>query len=597
MSLALERVNPITVHDPRIIQSDRTFPVLKGGEQVLYKVYTTTNISSSSVTFHCPPPSSNVYVDRRIHLRLPVRLSIAVTTANLMADGKYLIANGCFAIRSFPLQKAMETVQMVINNQAMSVNIGDIISCLEHFNVSMKLRAIDYSKCATYPIDGCQQFGDVNGLLKSPLLPATAVADLNVPRGAPFAVVTGGATQTASNDSPLTVIDFVSCEPLFLSPLYWGESSLNNSAFYGVKTMDFTFNFVSNAGNRMISIDPTTLFTAGDADTTRASSLSASVSFGPFAGVSPAFTYSAESTPALLFQYITPQLVDRGNAMQQVLNYPYSNIERYPTDYSAPAVSALGVAGAAVTMNSTNVQLSSIPTKIYVFARANNTQMQLNPYTPDSFMRLESFNMQWGNRSGLLAQASRQQLYDISVRAGCTQSYADWAGIAQQRGATPASYVSTVPTGVVGVAQTYFGTGTLLAIDPVDLGLDSVDAPGKLDQITLQINGTWSNLGQYAMNGCTLYVVCVSAGVFTLFNGQASSLIGILNSNDILNSHAQSGAQMLNYFDTKQIYGGGFLSDLASNLRHLKVKKAKCAGGAVDGGRAIARGSLRDRLQ
>jgi hypothetical protein len=74
-------------------------------------------------------------------------------------------------------------------------------------------------------------------------------------------------------------------------------------------------------------------------------------------------------------------------------------------------------------------------------------------------------------------------------------------------------------------------------------------------------------------------------------------LIGVLNSNDILNSHAQSGAQMLNYFDTKQVYGGGFLSDLAANLKHLKVKKAKCAGGAVDGGRAIARGSLRDRLQ
>jgi len=591
MSLALERVNPITVHDPRVIQSDRTFPVLKGGEQVLYKVYTTSSVSSSSITFHCPPPSSNLYVDRRIHLRLPVRLTIAATTTNLMIDSKYLISNGNVALRSFPLQKAMETVQMTINNQSMSVNIGDILSALEHFNVSMKLRAIDYSKCASYPASYCQEFSALHGQARSPLLPNNTVADLNVPRGGPFTVVTGGGTQTASNDSPVTVIDFVSCEPLFLSPLYWGESTSNNSAFYGVKTMDFTFNFVSNAGNRMLAINPALLYTNGDVTATRADPISTSVSFGPFAGVSPAFTYSAESTAALLFQYITPQLVDRGNAMQQVLNYPYSNIERYPTDYGAPAVAASGLPGAAVTMNSTNVQLSSIPTKIYVFARANNTQMQLNPYTPDSFMRLESFNMQWGNRSGLLSSASRQQLYDISVRAGCTLSYNDWAGIGQLNGSTVGTYTQATATGLI--TQQYFGSGTVLAIDPIDLGLDSVDAPGKLDQITLQINGTWSNIGTTAMNGCTLYVVAVSAGVFTLFNGQASSLIGILNSNDILNSHAQSGAQMLDYFATKQIYGGGFLSDLASNLRHMKVKRAKSAAG----GSAISRGTLRDRLQ
>jgi len=594
MSLALERINPITVHDPRIIQSDRTFPVLKGGEQVLYKIYTTTNISSSSITFHCPPPSANLYVDRRIHLRVPVRVTVPVIASGLI-NSTYVVSNGGFAIRSFPLQKAMETVQMTINNQAMSINIGDILSALEHYNSSLKLNSIDYSKCASYPASLCQQFGDIRGLSRSPLLPNSMSAHMNVPRSAPFTAVTNAVTSGNATGATV-VIDFVSCEPLFLSPLFWGESSLNNSGFYGVKTMDFTFNFVGNAGNRMIAVDPYLLYTAGDVTGTRDDTVACAATFNSF---NPAFSYSTEAVPALLFQYITPQLVDRGNAMQQVLNYPFSNIERYPNDSgTVPTAVASGLpTGQQTVINSSNVQLSSIPTKIYIFARANNTQMQLNPFSPDCFMRLDSLNLQWGNRSGLLAQASRQQLYDISVRAGCTQSYADWAGLPQAAniGADRADFTAGKQIGLV--TQQYYGTGTIMAIDPVDLGLDSVDAPGKLEQITLQINGTYAWLGNTVPNGVTQYVVCVSAGVFTLFNGQASSLIGVLNSNDILNSHAQSGAQMLNYFDTKQVYGGGFLSDLASNLKHLKVKKAKCAGGAVDGGRAIARGSLRDRLQ
>ena len=618
MSLALERVNPVTLHDPRVVQQDRIFPVLKGGQEVLYKQFISTSVSSSTCTFHCPPPSSHVYVDRRVHLQMPVRLKITANVAGaagstLFAGSGgtgYLVQPQLCQLRSFPVQRAMETILMTINNQAMSVNIGDIISALEHCNMSSKLKAIDFSKCAAYPCGMSQNFADfaaANGtLIRSPLSTNDTVPSQGISKGAPFVVVTNTQCTLGAVPAGGIVIDFVSTEPLFLSPLYWGDCECDDSAFFGVTGMDFTFNFVGNAGNRMIAIDGVTSGAWTTEATARSSSVTIQYGFNQVAWTglsSAAFSYS-QNQPTLFFQYITPQLVDRGSAMQKVLNYPLSVVQRYPVDYMSMSALAYNAApnatesATAQPMNSVNVQLNSIPTRLHIFARAQNQALQLNPFYTDSFLRLAQggspLNLQWGNRSGLLASASIQQLYDISVRSGCTLSYADWAGLGQASGAlTSATWASNVPGGH------YYGTGSIMVIDPIDLGLDSVDAPGKLEQITLQINASYQNVSNAPIVP-TFYVVAISAGLFTLFNGQASSLIGVLNSNDILNSHKNTEAQLHNYQQARNLYGGNFLSDLKQNLSGLK-KKAKAmpmdaAGAGISGAARVSRTALKDRL-
>ena len=545
MSLALERVVPITVHDPRVIQQERIFPVLKGAEQVLYKQWGTTSVSDSSMTFQAPPPSAALYVDRKVHLKVPVRIYIA-SASTKFNNAVYPAVAGEIALRSFPIQKALENIQMTINNQSMSINIGDILSALEHFNMSAHLKAVDYSKCASYPSSFCQSYSDLAlNSSRHPLGINSSSHGCDVPKNQMFAVpvntvTTSGGADASSWGTLGLVVDLVSCE-------------------------------------RVLVLTSSIALTA-DSRTT----LSAQ-----------AWSYPEDTTPQLFFQYLTPQLVDRGVSSNKVLNYPYYNVERYPST-SGSAAARSGVTLTDLTMNSTNVQLNSIPTKLYVFARQPNSDMQLNPFNPDSFLRLKSINIQWGNRSGLLASASRQQLYDISCRAGCTLSWVDWSGDHICSGTAGATF------GAVGSTGNYRGAGSIMAIDPLDLGLDSIDAPGKLDQITLQVNCVFNNISLYTCTP-TMYVVAVSAGVFTLYNGQASSLIGILNSNDILNSHQQTAGKMLNYFDAKAVYGGGFLSDLRNDLSKMKRGKKEgagaCAGaGAVSGAARVSRVALRDRL-
>ncbi len=589
MSLALQNVIPVTCYEPRIIQQERIFPVLKGGEQVLYKQWGTTSVSNTSLTFQCPPPSPHLYVDRCIHLQVPVRLRLT-STASTLVDAKFAATAGKIALRSFPIQKALETVMLTINNQSMSIQIGDVLSALEHFNASRKLKSIEFSKCATYPCAMSQNFYDLNNAVRSPLGLHSSSVDQDVPKNQMFTVVSN--PETASNALPAAglVIDFVSTEPLFLSPLYFGDNRNDDAGFYGVNSMSFTFNFGGNPGMRMLAIDGKGLY-ASDVTARAAATWTCVMALSDFTNAAystTAFSYT-QTTPQLLFQYITPQLVDRGVATAKVLNYPYYNIERYQTQGAAATAIANG-ALVDVSINSTNVQLNSIPTKLYIFARAQNSEMQLNPFSPDSFLRLKSVNIQWGNRSGLLASASREQLYDLSVRAGCTMSWADWSGDAIAGGPAGATF------GTKANDCNYRGSGSILAIDPVDLGLDSIDAPGKLESITLQINAIFQNISLAAITP-VLYVVAVSAGVFTLYNSQASSLIGILNSNDILNSHAQAGTKMLSYNDARQLYGGGFLSDLKHDLSHMRKKKAQVVEAAgVSGAARVSRQTLRERL-
>lgn len=541
MSLALEKLKPVCVHDPRVVQQDRVYPVLKGGSDVLYKQFTTTSVSQSSISFSCPPPSQKVYVDRRVHLVLPVRLTL---TATGLDPGQLLLNPGQCCLRSYPAQKALDTIQMTLNNQSMSINMSDTLSALEHFNIDRKLKAVDYSKCPTYGACQSQQFSDLFGSTRSPMALYADVPDGVAPSAFPFTIVSQTNDNAGAGASTATsVIDFVTTEPLFLSPLYWGGFDCDESAFMGLRTFDMTLNFLNNGANRMIAIDKDS---AGV--TLNPSTWNAQMQFGNFSG---GFSYR-DNQPLLLFQYLTPQLTDKAIAMDQVLNYPYFNVERYLTDVPAIAPGATQVA------SSNNIQLNSIPSKMYIFLRKRNNDLQKDPFSTDTFLKMNSVSIQWGNRNGVLASANSRQLYDLAVKNGCMLSYQAWSGLKLNKQALASAGFGTA-------AEQYAGTGSILALDPIDLGLDALDAPGKLAQLMLQVQVDYENVSTEAISP-TLYVVIISQGLFTIYNGQASSLVGVLNSQDILECHKQTAQEMITYADVRRLNGGNFLTNIKNKL-------------------------------
>ncbi len=544
MSLTVsEKLNPVTVWDPRTVAMPMVYPVVKGGSDVLYKAFTTTSISNSSINFSCPPTSQNVWVDRRVHIQMPVRITVQATG---MPAGALLFNPNQVAIRSFPVMKSLDTMQLTLNNQSVSVNISDIMSAVEHFNIDRKLKAIDYSKCPTYSCSQSQEFYDLFGATRSPMsLYGDGLDDL-ASASFPFTIV----SQTNVAGLATSTIDFISTEPIFLSPLFWGAFCHDDSAFYGLRTFDMTLNFL-NTANRMLALDNVSVGVPF-APTTITSTMS-------FSNFSPAFSY-AQSQPYLLFQYITPQLADKGANLSKVFNYPYFNIDRFPTD--VPSIAA----GASSQISSNNIQLNSIPSRMYIFARNTNASLYATPFLTDTFLAIENISIQFGNRSGVLASASKRQLFDLSAKNGCNLSWQQWSGEQLNSPALASAGFGTA-------AKQYAACGSILCLDMIDIGLESLDAPGKLAQLMLQINVNVKNVSKAAILP-TLYVVCVSQGLFSIFNGQCSSLIGVLTSNDILNSHAETGHHMLTYEDVRVINGGNFLSGWKTKLLDIwkKVK-------------------------
>jgi len=125
-------------------------------------------------------------------------------------------------------------MQLTLNNQSVSVNISDIISATEHFNIDRRLKAIDYSKTATYGCCQSQEFYDLYGGARSPFSLYQDQPDDLAPAAFPWTIV----SQTNVGGTATSIIDFVSCEPVFLSPLFFGCFEHDDSGFYGLRTFD-----------------------------------------------------------------------------------------------------------------------------------------------------------------------------------------------------------------------------------------------------------------------------------------------------------------------------------------------------------------------
>ncbi len=525
MSLSFEKLQPVCVRDPRTnISTKREYAVLKSGSQTTYKQYSTTAISNTSMQFSVPPPSGGIITDRKVQLAVPVRLTM---TGVSTAIGQTLLRSGFDAPRAYGLSSSIETLQATINNQSVSINLADIIQPLLRFNTGEHLRQKDYSTTPTY-MDQSQSYADLVGTNRNPLGAYGDVSDGSVlPRGAfPFNIVANpisvgiGATLTA-------VVDVFFVEYIYLSPFYWGEG-LSECGFFNVVSMDFNITFLSQAGNRFWSHSSA----LGGLPLNNISYSFGSGPFGP--------TTFANNSPFLLFQYITPQET-QVLSPNQVITYPYFDTQRYPTDQSPV------LAGATATMISNNIQLNSIPRRMYIYVRQRNQDLYASSESTDTYFSIENISIQFQNKNGLLASASKQQLYEMSVKNHCALSWTEWSGGPTHPAA--GNFAST------------FGTiGSILCIEfALDIGLDSLDAPGKLAQSMLQITVTAKNVAAVTLNP-TLYIVTVLEGTFTIEGlGRSSTNIGVINSNDILNCQHMAG---VNYNDLQHVNGGDFMSGL-----------------------------------
>jgi hypothetical protein len=522
MSLSFQPLRPVLVRAPVTnITNERNFAIVKAGSQTSFKVYNSSNISQSSITFTCPPPSAKIITSRKVVFSLPVRLTFIGTCP----VGQTLFQNMYDAPRAFPINGSIDTMQATINNYSVSVNSADIIHAMMHYNTGTALKTTDYSMTPTYQ-DQSQSYDDLIGTILNPL---TNVGDFNdasqMPRGGfPMVIV----QNPVSLGLPVTVIiDIIFNENLYLSPFYWGHG--NESGFYNITSMDFNFTFLGQAANRMWSHSDR----AGTAVIT-----SSNFVFGGLPGGPTSFS---SSLPNLQFEYITPQetMIIPNN---MPITYDYYDIIRFPTDQNPT------LAGASFNFPSNNIQLNSIPARVYVYVQEKNSDKYATATSTDTYFSIQNISLQFQNRNGLLASCSQQQLYQLSVDSGLKLSWSQWKG---DDARLPGTFAPGNGIGLV---------GSVFCIDfPIALGLGSLESPGMLFQSQIQVQVTAKNISNRTITP-TVWIVAVLAGTFTVQgSNQCSAQIGVISPTDILDANSQKG---ISYDMVKDHEGGNFWDSL-----------------------------------
>lgn len=609
MSLSYQQLDPILVKDPRtIIDNKRVYAILKCGKRTTFKPWTSTSVSASNINFQTPPPSSNIIVDRKITLTLPMRLTFQAT----VAPGFRVFNKNYDAPRAFPIHSMIDTLQLTINNCGITQNIGEIIHALLRFNADRKLFAKDYSTTAAC-LDCAQSYGDLIGTVHNPL---SMYGDSNYDdvanRGgfSGFKLVQNPINNTNAPANLTGVIDMICTEQIMMSPLYWGGE--NASGFANVNSMDWVFNFINQgAANRAWSHynDPNVSVITGS-----------SIQFNNLGQ----FSYEI-TQPFLNITYITPDNITQISP-QVPITYPYFNVDKYVTDTN----NAIGFNSRA-QLQSNNVQLSSIPRRIYIYARPSNNYYYTSPSATDCYYAIENLSIQFENYSGLFANATPYQLYQMTRKNHCNLSWSEWSG-----------------QGLYNVGgndwdentDQFAGPGSILCVEfASDIGLDDDEAPGLGQgtynlQVTLGIKNVNSS-GEWDAAPVSLYIIVVSEGSFTISSaGSALTQTAVISTADVLTAKSNP---MYNYLDIQEVNGGNFVSglkdvgqkaykglsqankylrdnkvisrasnalsyvpgivgDVSKDVSKLSKKLGYGTGGVVLGGKQMSRQQLRNRL-
>ena len=267
------------------------------------------------------------------------------------------------------------------------------------------------------------------------------------------------------------------------------------------------------------------------------------------------FTFNQEELmkSELEFIYIKP----RANVpVPRTIRYPYNNIKDYSTKGHQDTACRLSydtqVPDNQYSDQFSNIQLQGVPKRLYIFARRDDTQQTY--YTPDTFARITNISLDLGTRSGLLAEASPQALYRMSVKNGYRGTWDQW----------------------------YNQTGSVLCIDfASDVSLDLLDAPGALKQMQISFALKYSNLYVAENNpsdvnasvpslvNFTIYCIVVYDGMMIIKDGEA-----LLESNDVsaLDVADSTKVAKICYDDLADYaYGGDFVGGSLSKF----ISKAK----------------------
>lgn len=563
-----ESFQTVLVKDDRLNCHDSVkYAVQKGGANVTYSDIMAISESNSSHVYNVIVPSETTCVDRRVEWssEIQFRLDFANVPAgdgpaNSLTQPYDLVKYGvASALCAYPLHSCCSVVSTTINNNTISQNQDDVLQTIIRFldrdhvakyngsTPTMPDNYLNYS-------DGVNATNNVLGAYNN----SEKVTDYHA-RGAfqllginqtGFSTVANNTVYTGPAGNVSLYVRARVSEPLMISPFIFGHEETNNQSFYGIQNLNFRMNINSQAR------------------IWRQARITNDWAAAPQPIPIPTITIEKFIGSKLTFCYLTPHPEDLMAAKNVV---SFLEMPRYITAGPAP-VPALG----DVQVNTQTLQLNQVPDKLILLARRKN--LKLN--NPDSFLPIKQVSINWNNSSGILATATQQKLWLMSVENGVNQSFLEWTGQAK-------TYLATVNGGIATSPYPSLTTplvGGVLALDfAKDIQItESYYAPGSLGTFQLQVRMTLFNqdpANQVEASDYEIIVITLNSGVFVLERGTASTYTGILTKQDVLDASSKNA-----YFgsDVKRLVGSGLMDNLKTVVGNAMSKNGGGMSGASE---------------
>lgn len=563
-----ETLKTVLINDSRIedISSEISFKVEGGANQATYQSQNFNTSSNSSHSINFNPPSENIVIDRRMLIDSDV--SFVITVTNVTVGAVAFNWGSTDAFGPYPMNSLYLTQTTSINNCSLSVNTQDVMAPLLRMN-DQSIHT-HYDGFTPSMVDDCYyNYSDAIGANNNPLSTMNNNGFNNKlrPRGAhsitSMAVehqIYGAGTDSSmisTNVLDTWTIELTThfTEPLlFLSPFLSNPCVANEAGFLGINNLSFTFNLDNSTNLRRV-------FRTANAWTYT------------YALATTSSSGSGFSNLKMLVNYLSVQPSQYAKiSAKNVL--PLLQYDRYLTSNNSS--SAL-TAGSSATYTSSNVALNQIPDLIMIFARVPiATQTSKNS---DSFAVINGVSVNFNNVSGILSNATQQELWILSQKAGSSQSWPEFSGYTNTSSATGLS--SSIPT-----------TGSILVLQPAySFNLPEFLSASSLGSYNLQFNLSITNQSSTSYIP-EIVVITVTSGYITTHQGATSSFSGVLNKEMVMSARDGASVPRLSQSDYERLVGGVMGNRGVMNMhKYFKNKRSGnvmsagvMSGGVMSGG-------------
>lgn len=401
--------------DPRIDLNQSIGLLLEeGGLEVTPQRGAATSQGNNTITWsNINPPSKADILDSKIYLTVPFRLIFSGVAAS--GSDTLLQVGLNDAPRAFPLNQAISSYKVDLNTIQITQNSSDLIEPLLRYS---NYRDIGESYFSMTPSmqDQYLNYKDYNDA--EPGLPLDGTTP---PYGSALNVLgkygqnayktsRGGFSQmkVRSDDGEVAIVDLLITEPILMSP--FNMEYRDRRGFYGISKFQVIVNFQNDLGKYLWS------HSDGAGSGTINSIQVNLTNFGNNGINDTAGAHFYTQNGEILYTTLTPKMdykIPRRNL------YPYRNTTNYESLMSS------FIPGQSKTIKVQNLQLQSVPKRMYVFARRQ--YQDRSSVDTDTYLRIEGISVDFNNSTGMLSGASEKQLYLMSKRNGLEMSWDQWS--------------------------------------------------------------------------------------------------------------------------------------------------------------------------